>query len=92
MTPPEQIGPQLEAELARQIEYLAADAFGPAAVPRFLAELRTACAEDRGGTWLAAQNYVLWHLVRILGAEAVPGFLDDFLDPSRWEGLRPDCL
>jgi len=84
--PPSSLYPHMEVELARQIEYLAADAFGANAVAGFVA----ACTKEARCTFgdsmtkpenslqLGAQNYIMWHLAAAFGAEAVHRFLDDF--------------
>mmetsp|Transcript_92597 Transcript_92597/g.285847 ORF Transcript_92597/g.285847 Transcript_92597/m.285847 type:complete len:244 (-) Transcript_92597:82-813(-) len=99
LNPPSCLGPQLEQELARQVEYLAADALGAEAVGTFAA----ACAEEADqaiveadpppdDSRLPAMNYVLGHLARILGPTGVKGFLEDYLHPERWCGLRRVCF
>lgn len=98
LEPPSALGPQLEAELARQVEYLAADALGEDAVGVFAAacleEALQAVEEDLpvDDSRLPVLNYVLRHLALMLGPPAVRSFLEDFLQPERWRGLQKVCF
>jgi len=73
-------------ELARQVEYLIADAFGPAAVRPFLQRLRADAApgaSSGSGDDLPARNYVLFQLCALLGPAAVPDFCSTYLGVDR---------
>lgn len=97
--PPGPLPPHLEVELARQVEYAAADAFGASAVRGFSTAL---AADTRGGQnggeqgnspeQLPARNFVLRSLAAWLGAPNVAEFISDFLDARRWENLGSVCF
>ena len=87
------VAPYALAELARQVEYLAADVFGPDAVGPFLRDLagdlagrpKSASGDDEMG--LAVRNYVTHQLCALLGPRRVAAFCAAFLAPNRTDGL-----
>ena len=84
-------GDHLRAELARQVEYLAADVLGPDAVGGFLARLHADLAPENARADhdddLPVRNYVAHQLAARLGADNVAAFCATYLDAGRARGL-----
>lgn len=96
--PPGPLSSHLEVELARQVEYTVADAFGAGCVRDFVSALATDVRGDIRGEQrscpeqLPARNFVLRSLAAWLGAPNVAKFIRDFLDAERWENLGRLCF
>lgn len=96
--PPVPLQPHLEVELARQIEYIVADAFGPECVHDFMVGLASEGSRlpnsnpPDDGKYLELQNYILWNLARIFVPAEVCTFVDDFFDLGRWQNLQKICF